>query len=151
MNLKILKLSLLSVLALSAACRGGDVSPALHNQVVLTKANGQLLTVQVEVADTPELRAKGLMFRDHLPEGTGMLFVFPAETRGAFWMKNTPISLDLIFAKAGAVVAIIENAIPYDETHLLPNSSYTMTLEVPGGYSARNGLAAGDRFEWKTN
>jgi uncharacterized membrane protein (UPF0127 family) len=116
--------------------------------VVITKSSGEELRVRVEVADTPELRAKGLMFRESLPEGTGMLFVFPSETTSAFWMKNTPISLDLIFIKQGEIVALIENAIPYDETPLDPETTYTLALEVPGGYASRHDVRVGDRVEW---
>lgn len=134
---------LLVTLAVFSCCQ-----QSADSIVVITKASGEELRVRAEVADTPELRAKGLMFRDVLPEGTGMLFVFPAEASGSFWMKNTPISLDLIFIKQGEIVDIIENAVPYDETPLTPDSSYTMALEVPGGYAARHDLRVGDGVEW---
>lgn len=52
---------------------------------------------KVEVADTDELRARGLMYRDHLAEGTGMLFIHDAETPQAYWMKNTRIPLDILY------------------------------------------------------
>lgn len=117
--------------------------------VVITPVSGEAVTIQVEVADTPELRSHGLMYRSELPEGTGMLFVFPKRTRGSFWMKNTPISLDMLFAKDDTIVATIENTVPYDETFLTPDASYTMTLEVPGGYAQRHGIHIGDRMEWK--
>lgn len=117
--------------------------------VVITPSAGEPVTVRVEVADTPELRSHGLMYRSELPEGTGMLFVFPSRTRGSFWMKNTPISLDMLFIKSDEIVATIENTVPYDETFLTPDSSYTMTLEVPGGYAGRHGIRVGDRMEWR--
>jgi uncharacterized membrane protein (UPF0127 family) len=119
--------------------------------VVLTTRRGESLNVQVEIADTPELRGRGLMFRKELPEGAGMLFLFPVETHNAFWMKNTLIPLDMIFAKQGKIVSIIQNTVPRDEKLLQPDAAYTMTLEVPGGYVSRHGLHVGDRFEWKEN
>jgi uncharacterized membrane protein (UPF0127 family) len=116
---------------------------------VITKGNGEEFQVRVEVADTPQLRARGLMFRKELPEGTGMLFVFPTESRNPFWMKNTPIPLDLFFIKQGEIVALIENAVPFDETPLFPKVPYTMVLEVPGGYASRHDVRVGDRVEWR--
>jgi uncharacterized membrane protein (UPF0127 family) len=116
---------------------------------LLTKQDGTALSLQVEIADTPALRGRGLMFRKQLPEGTGMLFLFPRESRDAFWMKNTLIPLDMIFAKDGRIVSIIRDAVPLDEKLLRPDTSYTMTLEVPGGYAARHDVRVGDRLEWK--
>ncbi|HSA59719.1 MAG TPA: DUF192 domain-containing protein [bacterium] len=127
----------------------GGCQQSADSFIVIKKTGGETLQVRVEVADTPALRSRGLMFREELPEGTGMLFVFPAVTSGAFWMKNTPIPLDLIFVKAGAIVALIENAVPFDETPLSPGASYTMALEVPGGYASRHGVRVGDGFEWR--
>jgi uncharacterized membrane protein (UPF0127 family) len=130
--------------AVFGCCQDSSVS-----LVGITKGNGEKLQVRVEIADTPELRARGLMFREELPEGTGMLFVFPAETSGSFWMKNTPIPLDLIFIKDEEIVDLIENAVPYDETLLTPDAPYTLVLEVPGGYAARHEVRVGDRVEWR--
>lgn len=137
---------LLLILAVLGCCQG-----ASESLVFITKSDGEILQVKVEVADTPESRSRGLMFRENLPEGTGMLFVFPTETLNSFWMKNTPIPLDIIFIKQGEIVSLIEDTTPYDETLLTPESSYTMTLEVPGGYAARHGVRLGDRFEWRPN
>lgn len=65
-------------------------------------------------------------------------------------MRNTPIPLDMIFIRQGKVVDIIENAVPYDETLLTPDTTYTMTLEVPGGYALRHNVRPGDRIVWKS-
>lgn len=112
--------------------------------ITLQTSGGEELPVKVEIADTAQERSRGLMFRDSLPEGTGMLFLFPDETQGSFWMKDTPISLDLVFIRDGRIVDVIENAVPYSEELLTPESSYTMVLEVPGGYAARHGVKTGD-------
>lgn len=115
--------------------------------VTLQTSGGEELPVKVEIADTAQERARGLMFRDSLSEGTGMLFLFPEETQGSFWMKDTPISLDLVFIRDGRIVDVIENAVPYSEELLTPNSPYTMVLEVPGGYVGRHGVQVGDTVE----
>lgn len=88
------------------------------------------------------------MYREHLADGEGMLFIFPQETNASFWMKNTPLSLDLIFVKEGRVVDIIESATPFSEEMLTPDSSYTVVLEVPGGYAARSGIQVGDQLRY---
>ena len=115
--------------------------------VTITTSSGGTLQVRVELADTPTERATGLMFRENLPEGEGMLFVFPEETLGSFWMKDTQISLDIIFIKDGRIVDIIANTTPFSEELLTPVTTYLFTLEVPGGYASRNGVQIGDVVE----
>lgn len=112
--------------------------------VTITNSSGEELRVRVEIVDTPQERAQGLMFRESVPEGTGMLFVFPEEVQVPFWMKDTPVSLDLLFIREGQVVSIIENAAPYSEELLTPDSTYTTVLEVPGGYAARHNVRVGN-------
>ena len=115
--------------------------------VTITTSSGGTLQVRVELADTPTERATGLIFRENLPEGEGMLFVFPEETLGSFWMKDTQISLDIIFIKDGRIVDIIANTTPFSEELLTPVTTYLFTLEVPGGYASRNGVQIGDVVE----
>src|SRR5262249_56183161 len=73
----------------------------------------------VEVANTPEEQAKGLMFRRSLPEGQGMLFDFHEEQPTSFWMKNTYISLDMIFIRGdGRILRIAENTVPLSDARV---------------------------------
>ena len=72
--------------------------------------NGQ--TVQVDLADTPTKRTKGLMNIEHLDENEGMLFIFEEQKQVSFWMKNTLIPLDMIFLNAEGTIVNIQNAIP---------------------------------------
>lgn len=103
----------------------------------------------IEVADTDLKREQGLMYRDALGEDQGMLFVFPEETPQAFWMKNTRISLDIIYINAGrTIVSIAENARPYDLTSLPSQAPAQYVLEVNGGLCKRLGIQAGDRVSW---
>ena len=102
----------------------------------------------VEVADDPAERAKGLMFVEELGPREGMLFVYEAERPGiAFWMRNTFIPLDMIFADAeGVIVSVHANAVPLDETPIPAGAPAQFVLEVPGGRAAALGIEAGDRL-----
>lgn len=109
-----------------------------------------IVDFSVEIADSPEERAQGLMFRKALPRGNGMLFVYDAPREVAFWMRNTLIPLDLVFMDAtGTIRHIHPNARPLDETPIPgattddPNPERKLILEIPGGEAARLGLAAG--------
>jgi uncharacterized membrane protein (UPF0127 family) len=68
-----------------------------HGTVTITRATGSAAKVRVEIAETPAQQARGLMFRRRLAPRAGMVFVFPSDTRAAFWMKNTRIPLSIAF------------------------------------------------------
>ncbi len=110
-------------------------------------ARGQA-EVALEIADTPETRNRGLMYRDTLPEGRGMLFVFERDEDHEFWMKNTLIALDMIFIAAdGRVVGVHADATPLSTASIGIGALSRYVLEVPGGWAARHGVAAGNRVE----
>lgn len=100
---------------------------------------------RVELAQTNEERGIGLMYRDSMPRGAGMLFIYPKpQPRIAFWMKNTRISLDIIFLDArGVVKTIAANAVPYDETPLPGGADIQYVLEINGGLAAAMGISPG--------
>jgi uncharacterized membrane protein (UPF0127 family) len=100
----------------------------------------------VEMAVTPEQQAKGLMFRRELPEGQGMLFDFQKEQPASFWMKNTYISLDMIFIRAdGRILRVAENTVPHSEALVSSGGPVRAVLEVVAGTAKKLGIAAGDR------
>jgi uncharacterized membrane protein (UPF0127 family) len=100
------------MLAVAACDRGPRVG--------ISDANGlSKAVVNVEVADTPQARELGLMYRQHLAENAGMLFVFKRPQHLTFWMKNTEIPLDMIFAAPDCtVLGIVANAEPFSEREL---------------------------------
>ena len=107
----------------------------------------QLAEVAVEVANTPSQRETGLMYRNHLDEDAGMIFVFRTPDDLAFWMKNTEIPLDMIFADAnGRIIGIVKNAEPYTETPRRVDGESEYVLEVNGGYADRHHIVPGDRM-----
>lgn len=100
----------------------------------------------MEIADAPETRARGLMFRRDLPPERGMLFLFGSDRRLSFWMKNTPLSLDMLFIQStGEIVAIVESTPPLSVAPISPPVEAASLLEVNAGTAERLGLAVGDR------
>ena len=98
----------------------------------------------VDLADTPELQSRGLMYRAQMASSTGMLFVFPEPKHASFWMKNTLIPLDMLFLDAeGRVSKIHENAVPHDETAIDGGEDVKFVLEINGGLVARLHLPKG--------
>ena len=98
----------------------------------------------VELALTPEDRARGLMARPTLPRGAGMLFVFSDAAPRSFWMKNTLIPLDILYFDAGGrFVSAAENAVPGDLTSLPSNGPAQFVLEINGGMVAQLGIGLG--------
>lgn len=107
-------------------------------------------TVSVEVANTIEQRERGLMFRKHLDDNTGMIFIFPDSEPRSFWMHNTDIPLDMIFANSQfRVIGIVANATPHTDTLRNVAGSSQYVLEVNGGFCASHGIRAGDRFDFQ--
>ncbi len=141
--LRILPAALLAslILILAAAC---EARPG----VTLYTQRGPV-RVLVEIANTPEARARGLMYRKELPSNAGMLFVFPEEDQLEFWMKNTPLSLDMIFIAANLeVVGIVERAQPFSTTPRGPGVPAKYVLEVNAGFAEKHGLRVGDRVQF---
>jgi uncharacterized membrane protein (UPF0127 family) len=100
----------------------------------------------VEVADTDATRERGLMYRRELPEGRGMLFDFFKDQPVGFWMKNTYISLDMIFIRGdGRIASIAENTEPLSERVVPSGAPVRAVLEVKGGTARRLGIQPGDQ------
>lgn len=144
-----ISLAAIWTLLLSTAPGAQGAIACRPDQVIFVDGQRQV-SVQVEVADDPQERARGLMFRENLPQGSGMLFIYEAPAPVSFWMRNTLIPLDMIFLDQHGVVRHIHpNARPHDETSIpgnLPGDrdpDRLMVLEVPGGDAARMGLRIG--------
>jgi len=138
----------------AASCRPGpapappaaETRAAARPRVTLESPSGRSTAVDVEVARTPAEQERGLMFRERLAPGTGMLFVFPASQDHVFWMRNTLIPLDMIFIdERGVVVGVVERAEPLSERGRSAGAPSRYVLEVPGGFAAEHGVRAGDR------
>ena len=101
----------------------------------------------IEVADTDAERAQGLMDREKLAASAGMLFVYKTPRRASFWMKNTLIPLDMIFADAsGRVTQVHPMAKPLDLTPIDGGDGVLFVLEINGGLAKRLGIQAGTQL-----
>lgn len=104
---------------------------------------------RVEVARSPSEQAKGLMFRTELGPNEGMIFPYDPPQQVSFWMKNTPLPLDIIYIGTdGRISNIAAQTEPYS-LESLPSIGLTrLVLEIPGGRAEELGIAPGDKVEW---
>ena len=104
--------------------------------------------VTAEVADEPQERVTGLMFRKNLASDSGMLFVMPEPEHAAFWMKNTTLPLSVAYINESGLILEIHDLRPLDEKPV-PSafSNIAYALEMEQGWFARNGILAGDRIK----
>ena len=127
-----------------------EQSPAGLEQVPLTirSATGTH-RFTVEVAETPEQQAQGLMNRQSLAPDRGMIFPRNPSGDASFWMKNTLIPLDMIFIRAdGTIARIAENTVPLSLDPVPSLEPVAAVLEIAGGRSAELGIKAGDTVSW---
>lgn len=116
-----------------------------EGEVVFLRGNQRLRKIDVEIAENDTERAKGLMFRPYLSDSVGMLFVFDQAEPQSFWMKNTMISLDIIYVDSGKkIVSIQKKAKPYSEESLPSYGEAQYVVEVNGGYCDKYGIKVGD-------
>ena len=136
----------------------GDAIQTRSNTRIKTKFNieGQLFflsenksdtisMIRVEIADDMYQQSRGLMYRYHMPDSIGMLFIYEDLHHMSFWMKDTHISLDIIFAdENGKIVQIHEYAIPYSEDHIPSKYKAKYAVEVNAGYTERHQIEVDD-------
>ncbi|MFN3548664.1 MAG: DUF192 domain-containing protein [Mesorhizobium sp.] len=113
--------------------------------LVATTDQGEI-RFQIEVADTPEERSRGLMFRERMPENQGMLFVFSQSQPVGFWMQNTILPLDLLFVAEDGEVRAILPGVPFSTDTISPGEPVRFVLELNAGTAERQGIAVGDRL-----
>lgn len=106
------------------------------------------VSFSVELAQTPQERGKGLMYRESMARNAGMLFIYEVPQPAAFWMKNTLIPLDMIFVdRTGVVTHVHSNAVPGDLTPIDGGPSVYAVLEINGGLAARYGIDTGSQMQ----
>lgn len=109
-----------------------------------------LAAITIEIADTPQARATGLMGRRGLDDSMGMLFVHDEAGPKHFWMRNTPTALDIIFVSAeGRVIHIAADTRPMSDTVYSSSGPARYVVEVIAGFCARYGIAEGVQIFWQ--
>ena len=104
--------------------------------------------IDAEIADEPAEHSQGLMFRTEMGPGQGMLFNFGETRPVTMWMKNTPLSLDMVFIRPdGTVATVAERTEPFSLKHIPSGEPVSHVLELRGGVARMIGLKAGDRVE----
>lgn len=132
---------------LAAMLAGSPAADAKMRQETLTLVTaGGEHPITVEIANTPEEKAKGLMFRTSLAENAGMLFPYAPPQEATMWMRNTYISLDMVFIRADGTVHRVEtNTEPFSERVIASRGNVSAVLELKAGVAAKLGLKPGDR------
>ena len=126
------------------ACAGDAVEFARGEVTILTHTGDHIF--KVELARTPSQHAWGLMFRESMGPDEGMLFVFDSPREITMWMKNTLISLDMIFVNAaGKIIRVARDATPMSEATIPSGGPSKAVIELNAGTAARIGVQAGDR------
>jgi len=121
-----------------------------EGELVFTDSLGTLKTkIDLEIADTEYTRELGLMNRNQMKENEGMLFIFPIQGNQSFWMRNTLISLDIMFVNDQKQIVTI-----HKNTKILSDTSYPASkpaiyvVEVLAGFTDRHNIQIGDKIDW---
>lgn len=137
------------VLSIIAGC--SQTQDSNQPQATITIADQEFT---VEVANNPETRKEGLMNRTELAKSEGMFFIFPASETRTFWMKNTLIPLDIIFANNNEITKIHHSAEPCEADPCPQYNSDTpsnQVIEINGGLSKELGITEGQTFKFSLN
>jgi uncharacterized membrane protein (UPF0127 family) len=134
----------LAALLFALSATHADASMRVERLWLVTSA-GKETPIDAEIAEEPEEKRLGLMFRTELPDGRGMLFPYGEPREITMWMHNTYIPLDMVFIRAdGRVHRIESSAEPLSDRIIASQGPVTAVLELPGGAAERLGLKPGD-------
>jgi uncharacterized membrane protein (UPF0127 family) len=135
------------LIALSLLAFAPALAADSREELAIVTTHGRHI-FRVEIADDPDERMQGLMFRKSLAPDAGMLFLSGRTEAQSFWMKNTEIPLDLLFiAKDGRIADLHERSVPFSLQPIASKVPVWAVLEVAGGTVAKLGVKPGDRVE----
>ena len=116
-------------------------------ELLIANSIGEIKKFNVEVADNNNTRSKGFMWRENIPDGTGMLFVWNKEAYRNFWMKNTPTSLDILFFDGdGKFLHVVEKTKPFSLDNIQSSEPSQYVLELMAGSTKVNNLYSGSKI-----
>jgi uncharacterized membrane protein (UPF0127 family) len=131
--------------ALLVSFRASAVPALPQSSILIDTPRGQV-RFKVEVAGDSQSQVRGLMYRTQLPADAGMLFDFHDDDFRAFWMKNTPLPLDMLFIRADGTISSIEaNAKPMSEAPITSRERVRAVLEINGGRAAALDIRPGEK------
>lgn len=137
---------LLAAGLLASTASANDKSQQLRTEPLQVISGERIHEFEAEIAATDRERAQGLMFREKMAEKHGMLFIFDREGDRYFWMKNTPLPLDIIYIDAaGRIVSVAENTVPFSEKVIPSGAPARFVLELNAGMAKTLGISAGDQ------
>jgi uncharacterized protein len=132
--------------ALAQSAPPEPLSAFPQSLLAIRTSGGKVVNFKIWEADTPKREEQGMMFIREMDEHTGMLFMFPENKPVSMWMKNTYVSLDLLFMNAqGKIDYIAEKATPKSEAIIGPPTPEFAVLELKGGACERFGIKVGDK------
>ena len=127
----------------------GAFAGTCDKNIIEVRDNGVQAQFEIELAMTAAEQSQGLMFRESMPQFSGMLFIYDRPRRVSFWMKNTLIPLDMLFIDETGVVQRIKNsATPLDETPVPGGDGIQYVLEINGGVSQILGFSDGAEIRY---
>jgi len=121
----------------------------LDGHLQIFRGQERIAEIEIEIADNDSTRTRGLMQRMEMPGDRGMLFIFPTEEDRAFWMANTPLSLDLIFIDADSTIMHVARYMrPLSPQDVPSDGPAQFVLEMIAGSADTIGIVEGDRVSW---
>lgn len=139
---KTLFIIILSAITILASCK--ETSKLPKTDLTITKSDGTTVSLNVEIAKTPETRQFGYMERETIPDGTGMIFVFDNDQILSFYMKNTPHPLSIAYIDSKGRIRDIFDMKPFSLDTIFSSGSVRYALEVPQGWYEKNQIKKGD-------
>lgn len=128
-------------------CFIGCTGKLQTQNATIVNSKGEKIPINVEIAKTVKERANGFMNREHIQDGTGMLFVFEKEQTLSFWMKDTPTPLSIAFIDKTGYIKEIYDLTPFSLEIIKSAYSCLYALEVPQGWFKKVNVQVGDYFE----
>lgn len=149
MNFLLARLSLKAIAfaCLTTFCLAAPQSARADQPTIAVEAASGTHIFNIEIADDPQERARGLMHRRTMARDAGMLFVYDPPQEAAFWMKDTPLTLDILFADAaGVIITIARRTTPFSTRNIPSGGVIRGVLEINGGLADELGVTEGDRL-----
>ncbi len=147
MSLDGLRLAAVAILV-ALVGQGAAAASRLPLETVVIRTHGGPKTFRMEIASDQASRQLGLMHRAHLARDAGMLFDLGGEVMASFWMKDTPLPLDMLFVRSdGSISTIAADAVPYSTAEIFAAEPVRAVIEINGGLARTLGIAPGDRVE----